>query len=164
MSNIKSGTGNFIKDLPTWAKGTIAVGLTIGVIYAGYKIYQKISEKIEEGKEEKKDEVINKEKLSDNFANLPTVIGLGAKLADTKDAKGNLVKGNAYVVRVTPNKITYRFVFYKNGRIYIYNDKTNVVVGKGKYFDSGKIITLDSGKSFQYNSVWANMYDLIKGL
>ena len=175
MSDIKSGTGNFIKDLPTWAKGTLAVGLTVGVIYAGYKIYQKISEKIEENKEEKKDEGTDKAKASDNFSNLPTVIGAGAVLANTKDAKGNTIKGGAYVVKIYPerkvvdgkvvvtkNDKEYKFVFYTNGRVFIYGN--NKLLTKGKYFDSGKIITLDSGKSFQYNSVWANMYDVIKGL
>lgn len=138
--------------LPTWAKGTIAVGLTIGVVYVGYKVYKKIGDK----KEEKKEEGNVKAQAKDNFANIPTVIGEGAIKSK---------KGDAYVVKVSDdNKKEYEFDFYSNGRVIISDYKTKGIMGKGKYYDSGKIITLDKGKSYSYNSVWTNMQNVLKEL
>lgn len=152
-----SSTGNFIKDLPSWAKGTLAVGLTAGIIYLGYKVYKKINETVEQNKEDGKDLGIAPSLLINSFSNIPTNIGKGATLSK---------KGDSYTVPLTSNKIKYYFVFYSNGRVLIYRDNIDVknIVSKGKYFDSGKEIKLDDGKSFQYNSVWQNINNLIKGL
>lgn len=150
MADLKN-TGVW-SGLPTWAKGTIAVGLTIGVVYVGYKVYKKIGDK----KEEKKEEGNITAQAKDNFVNIPTIIGEGAVKSK---------KGDAYVVKVSDdNKKEYEFDFYSNGRVIISNYKTKSIVARGKYYDSGKIITLDKGKSYSYNSAWTNMQNVLKGL
>jgi hypothetical protein len=144
------------ENIPSWAKGLIAIGLTAGVIWLSFKGYKKIKEAIEKGKEETKEGGNVKAQLTENFTSIPVIIGDAATLTRKKDA---------YVVYVTnpTNKQIFAFWFFSNGRVHINpKDKPNIL--KGKYFDSGKTITLDNGKSFQYNSVWTNMQNIITNL
>ena len=144
------------ENIPSWAKGLIAIGLTAGVIWLSFKGYKKIKEAIEKGKEETKEGGNVKEQLTENFTSIPAIIGDAAILTPKKDA---------YIVYVTnpTNKKIFAFIFFSNGRVHI-NPKGKPNILKGKYFDSGKTITLDNGKSFQYNSVWANMQNIITNL
>jgi hypothetical protein len=147
--------GEIFTGLPKWAKGLLAVGLTAGVIWLGFKGYKKIQKKIQDKKDETKKEGNEKAQSSENFTNIPLVIGSGAKLTAQKDA---------YSVPVTgPNNKIFNFVYYSNGRVVIIPKGKSVAL-KGKYYDSGKIITLDNGKSFQYNSVWNNMAEILKSI
>jgi hypothetical protein len=52
------------------------------------------------------------------------------------------------------------FVFYNNNRMYIGDDKANVI-SMGTYSDGGKIIILDNGKSAKGDSVWTNLSTLL---
>jgi hypothetical protein len=144
------------ENIPSWAKGLIAIGLTAGVIWLSFKGYKKIKEAIEKGKEETKEGGNVKVQLTENFTSIPAIIGDAAILTPKKDA---------YIVYVTnpTNKKIFAFIFFSNGRVHI-NPKGKPNILKGKYFDSGKTITLDNGKSFQYNSVWANMQNIITNL
>jgi hypothetical protein len=148
------------QKLPTWAKGVIALGVTAGAIWLMVKGYKKIKEIIALKKLEIKEGGNTTVQASENFTNIPLIIGDVAKLTPSKDA---------YVVMVTnpTNKKVFEFDFYSNGRVIITqrppaNVKLKPIQFKGKYFNSGKIITLDNGKSYQYNSVWTNMQDILK--
>jgi septal ring factor EnvC (AmiA/AmiB activator) len=147
--------GEIFTGMPTWAKGLLAVSLTAGVIWLGYKGYKKMQQKIQDLKDENKQQGNEKAQVSENFTSIPLIIGDAAKLTPKKDA---------YSVFVTaPNNKVFNFVYYSNGRVMI-APKGGVVAFKGKYYNSGKIITLDNGKSFQYNSVWANMAEILKSI
>jgi hypothetical protein len=144
------------KELPSWSQGVIAIGLTAGLIWLSFKGYKKIKESIEKGKDKIKEEGNIKTQITENFTNIPLIIGAGARLTPKKDA---------YSVSVTAqNNKVFNFVYYSNGRVIISPKGGNIVALKGKYFDSGKTITLDNGKSFQYNSVWANMQEILKSI
>ena len=151
------------QGLPSWAKGVIAVGVTAGAIWLIVKGYKKIKEIIALNKLDIKEGGNTAIQASENFTNIPLIIGNGAKLSPKKDA---------YVVMVThpTNKKVFEFDFYSNGRVIITpkplaNERSKPEAQiKGKYFNSGKIITLDNGKSYQYNSVWANMQEVLKNI
>jgi uncharacterized membrane-anchored protein len=53
------------------------------------------------------------------------------------------------------------FVFYNNNRMYIADDKGNII-SMGTYSDGGKSIVLDNGKSANGSSVWTNLLKLLK--
>jgi hypothetical protein len=151
------------QKLPTWAKGVIALGVTAGAIWLMVKGYKKIKEIIALNKLEIKEGGNTAVQASENFTNIPLIIGNVAKLTPSKDA---------YVVMVTnpTNKKVFEFDFYSNGRVIITpkplaneRSKPQALI-KGKYFNSGKIITLDNGKSYQYNSVWTNMQEVLKNI
>jgi hypothetical protein len=151
------------QGLPSWAKGVIAVGVTAGAIWLMVKGYKKIKEIIALNKLEIKEGGNTAVQASENFTNIPLIIGNAAKLTPKKDA---------YVVMVThpTNNKVFEFDFYSNGRVIITpkplaneRSKPQALI-KGKYFNSGKIITLDNGKSYQYNSVWTNMQEVLKNI
>jgi len=151
------------QGLPSWAKGVIAVGVTAGAIWLIVKGYKKIKEIIALNKLDIKEGGNTAIQASENFTNIPLIIGNGAKLTPKKDA---------YVVMVThpTNKKVFEFDFYSNGRVIIIpkplaNEPSKPEAQiKGKYFNSGKIITLDNCKSYQYNSAWANMQEVLKNI
>jgi hypothetical protein len=53
------------------------------------------------------------------------------------------------------------FVFFNNNRMYIADDKDNII-SMGSYSDGGKSIILDNGKSANGSSVWTNLLTLLK--
>lgn len=52
MENLQKNTSGVWSDLPTWAKGVIAVAVTGTLVFVGYKIYKKVNVS-EQDKEEK---------------------------------------------------------------------------------------------------------------
>lgn len=133
-------------------KGAIAVFSLLGLVAVsllGYRFYSKIKL----GKAEEKQ---TESELANSFNALPQRLGGGA------------IKGgeDSYYVYVGEGK--YTFVFYKNGRVWIFKNKTKNsskdadVFLKGNYYLSGKRITIDGGDSYENESVWNNLANIIK--
>ena len=68
-------------------------------------------------------------------------------------------KDNVLVVSFNSGKNFAQF--YKNNRVIIFNQKSEIVV-KGNYLDGGKIITLETGKEITGDSVFQNLLKTIK--
>jgi len=54
MATLKENTVGLFSDLPTWAKGVIAIAVTGTVIFVGYKVYKKVFKSDEEKDAEKR--------------------------------------------------------------------------------------------------------------
>lgn len=133
-------------------KGAITVFSILAIVGSsllGYRFYSK-------RKSLKSDEKQKESETEASFNLLPQRVGAG--LIKTSD--------DTFSVYVGDGK--YTFVFYKNGRIWIYKNKTKNsakdadVLLKGNYYLSGKRIQIDGGKSYESDSVWENMSNIIK--
>jgi hypothetical protein len=80
------------------------------------------------------------------------------KVASNLNVKKN---GTDYLGAYYFNSKKNMFVFYNNNRMYIADDKGNVI-SMGTYSDGGKNIVLDNGKSANGDSVWTNLITLLK--
>ena len=133
-------------------KGAIAVFSLLGLVAIGlfgYRLYSK-------NKLGKAEEKQTENELANSFNSLPQRIGGGA------------IKGLDDTYYVFVGDGMYTFVFYKNGRVWIYKNKTKnnakdaTVYMKGNYYLSGKRITIDGGDSYESESVWENLGNIIK--
>jgi hypothetical protein len=79
------------------------------------------------------------------------------KVASNLNVKKN---GADYLGAYYFNNKKNTFVFYNNNRMYIGDDKANVI-SMGTYSDGGKSIVLDNGKSAKGDSVWTNLETLL---
>lgn len=73
----------------------------------------------------------------------------------------NVAKNGADYLSYYFNGNKNTFVFYDNNRMYIADDKGNII-SMGTYSDGGKSIVLDNGKSANGSSVWTNLLTLLK--
>lgn len=133
-------------------KGAVAVFSMLGFIglaLLGYRLYSK-------NKASKAEAMQTENETANSFNLLPQRIGGGA----VKDGE------DKYYVFVGDGM--YTFVFYNNGRVWIYKNKTKNsaknadVFLKGNYYLAGKRITIDGGKSYESDSVWENLGNVIK--
>lgn len=133
-------------------KGAITVFSLLGLIAVGllgYRFYSK-------NKLGKAEEKQTESELANSFNALPQRIGGGA------------IKSGDDAYQVFVGDGMYTFVFYSNGRVWIYKNKTknstkdSTVFLKGNYYLSGKRITIDGGDSYENESVWNNLSNIIK--
>ncbi len=120
--------------------GLIAVGITMGLLTAGYLIYEHFTK-----------DVGNNE-FKDNFDSLQSNIGI-------KAGKDNIVVVPFNVQNNTPKNLAQ---FYSNDRVIIFNNLTKLPILKGSYSNGGKNIKTDNGIEAVSSSVYTNLSLLIK--
>lgn len=125
-------------------KGIIAVGI-VGII--GYFVYKKFAKK---GIFKRTESIVD-----DNFELLKQKLGAGAKISSNDP--------NILVVFFDNRK--YKAQYYKNGRIFIFDNTTNPPkqLRNGTYSMGGSQITLSNGKEIMdTSSAWGALSKTMK--
>lgn len=133
----------------------------VAAVYFGRKAYKKWKDKKSETEFDTNDNI---NQVSQSYQGIPLIFGAGAKKISVKDGT------DYYLTQIDGGKNS--FEFYSNGRFSAkqhpeiskgkYDLKKYNLVAKGNYYLSGKRLQVDGGKSYESDSAFKNMDDLIK--
>lgn len=73
-----------------------------------------------------------------------------------------LKKPSNNILRVNRDSDNVYAQFYTNGRVFVYDAKTNKQIASGNYSDGGKTIVTSKGKTIKSGSVFSNISNMLK--
>lgn len=114
--------GEYFKQLPTWAKGLVALAIVGGVGYIGYKVYKAIKDR--EGKKDSKETVtdakkelaaLKNETLSKPESNYASAVNTIVKLLNGCETFGSEVQAIQEIIKVVKKKKDWLYLIDKFG-------------------------------------------------